>query len=1569
MSTSLLRLMALLTLLLSGPLFALGSSSDYSSLPVTAVEATPPLLLLAMSRDHELYKKAYSDYGDIDGDGQIDTTYKDSITYIGYFDSNFCYGYSSNKFSPIGPVDASTHKCTTHDGWSGNFLNWATMTRIDLIRTVLYGGKRVADPATSTGSVVLERELIPPDIHAFAKVYDDTVSGAAPLAALVPSTVASSGAITLCNVSQWPNSTALSGTLDTQTYYPPLLRVATAAYPNWASAELLQCQWSGTANTLGDGDRPSGNDAANAYQVRVERCVATQDGPVSQRCRRYDNGTAANSSDDLWKPVGLLQRYGESGKMRFGLMTGSYDKNSHGGVLRKEIGLLGGTEINLTTGQIIASGMIGTLDKLRIATYKRAGSSASSPGSYQGCGDYVSADYVRDGSCADWGNPLGEIYLEALRYLAGASSPTAAYLGGGESTMITGLGRLNSWIGLDPYAFGPNNAAVPCAQCAVLLISTSQGSFDSLRDAADWPSSGLPAGFDPAIATNAVQTMEGLNGATVLLGRVGTTSIDQECTPKLLAVGSLANADGICPEASSAEGSYGIAGLAYRAATEPLRSGYPKAKTFAVSVAEDLPTFSVTSGGKQARVIPLCRSKFGSSGWVKCSLINVVSEPNQTPPVECGNNSNYHSFRLTWEGVSWGSDYDFDVEQRLEYCEVGGALKVRTAVVRDQAGAEFNFGFTLLGTNPQLPANYPAEVVVAGGINGSNGLPSAFQSLSITGGAVTLQKPLWLAAKYGGFNDLDNDGTPANSQSDNREWDSINNLTGAATPDGDPDNYFQLRNPSSLEAALNRIFAAVAGEVASGTAAAVVANNVSGEGAVYQALYHPRVEVGNDAISWAGTLHALFIDSAGRLREDMNGDAKLDGCDVDPVVEIFFDSVNLPTGTKIRRFTGGSADCSTIGSPLVLSLSELKTVWNARDQLAQVPGGSSIAAQRVFPGTALADTGRAIYTTVDGSTLADFTSVLASAHFSKLNAVDATEATNIIDFIRGKEGIAGFRSRTIDYDGNGAKPWLLGDIINSSPAVVGPPNASHDLRYGDSSYAVFKNQYANRRQLVYVGANDGMVHAFNGGFWDENSKTFKLKSAPTSTEVEHPLGSELWAYVPKNLLPHLRWLTETNYPHVFYVDGSAQSFDAKIFTADADHPNGWGTILVIGMRFGGSPITIGADTFRSAYVVLDVTNPEQPPKLIAEITDPGLGFTTGLPALVRLASNKWELLFGSGPTSTTLPLSGSDAISTQNAQLYRYDLVTKAFVTGFSPRDLGITAATSFVGDPLAQDWSGDGLTDDVYFGLIGGAANAQSGGIYRLDLANNATAATQVLDSSRPIIAAPLAVRDDQGKRWLYAGEGKLLFSTDRPDNGQNTFYGVRLPDNGSTIAAADLLRTDQVQVATSGLLIDVNGNLNPLVDGTATLNDFTALKSYIANNKKGWRYQLAAPVLSDPSARIINPPVRSSSTLFFTDFMPPNGSSCDFGDSRLYGLNYQTGTAAPTAALGDTGNPNNALRLALPYLNLGQGLSSKPVVYVGEGGKTSIITQQETGAMTSTNVNSGATQGRKSWRRLPLR
>ncbi len=313
------------------------------------------------------------------------------------------------------------------------------------------------------------------------------------------------------------------------------------------------------------------------------------------------------------------------------------------------------------------------------------------------------------------------------------------------------------------------------------------------------------------------------------------------------------------------------------------------------------------------------------------------------------------------------------------------------------------------------------------------------------------------------------------------------------------------------------------------------------------------------------------------------------------------------------------------------------------------------------------------------------------------------QVERVVNFVRGEDQssttigtvtVPKMRSRQYKLTGGLDKTWRLGDIVSSSPTVVNRPAEGYHLIYRDDSYAEFVARYLNRRSVIYVGGNDGMIHAFNGGFYDRQKRKFLTRMAEPfidapdgsgnyngvydtgekfsdlnndgvwndAVQTDYSLGAELWAYVPFNLLPHLYWLTEENYEHVYYNDLTPKIFDAKIFTEEGDcnltpvgnscvHPEGWGTLMVVGMRFGGGNII--ADTNRndavdltdkkmsSAYVIFDITNPEEPPKVLAEITLPSQGYTTCYPAVVPIRgkktspatgrNNDWYLVFGSGP--------------------------------------------------------------------------------------------------------------------------------------------------------------------------------------------------------------------------------------------------------------------------------------------------------------------------------------------------
>ena len=147
--------------------------------PNIITTANKPMIMLTASKDHLLFGPVFTDFEDLDGDGVIDTTFKPDFKYYGYFDSTKCYDYSGGQFNPaakaietkivVGTVTNIKYSCSASNRyWSGNFLNWASMTRLDTVRKMLYGGYRSTD---TNGSTVLMGSRLVWDAHSFVKYY------------------------------------------------------------------------------------------------------------------------------------------------------------------------------------------------------------------------------------------------------------------------------------------------------------------------------------------------------------------------------------------------------------------------------------------------------------------------------------------------------------------------------------------------------------------------------------------------------------------------------------------------------------------------------------------------------------------------------------------------------------------------------------------------------------------------------------------------------------------------------------------------------------------------------------------------------------------------------------------------------------------------------------------------------------------------------------------------------------------------------------------------------------------------------------------------------------------------------------------------------------------------------------------------------------------------------------------------------------------------------------------------------------------------------------------------------
>ncbi|HED16024.1 MAG TPA: hypothetical protein ENI64_04280 [Gammaproteobacteria bacterium] len=863
---------------------------------------------------------------------------------------------------------------------------------------------------------------------------------------------------------------------------------------------------------------------------------------------------------------------------------------------------------------------------------------------------------------------------------------------------------------------------------------------------------------------------------------------------------------------------------------------------------------------------------------------------------------------------------------------------------------------------------------------------------------------LWLAGKYGGFNEKNFQTTtenPGNSYQPDQtdEWDEDG--------DGVPDNYVLANDPAKLVAGLTKAFSNIEGRISAGNAPAVVSDGFNGIGAFYQAIYSPKVRNNaGDEAQWVGQLHALFIDGSGRFREDGNKNGQLDDVSTDNIVELRYNPAATPgpARTQVYRYnTESDYTAGTPSSPLA-EIDDLNAIWKAADQLAKLDQ-SKIHQQRGYT-TKIVDNsgaGRYILTWKDKNAdgvvgPGEEVAFIASEMDENIMAVvDDAEADRVVAFIRGKEdGTLGYRSRSL-----GARRFLLGDVVNSAPVSVSLPNKSYDLLKGDTTYGAFRTQYRNRRHVVYVGANDGMLHAFNGGFYDASTKAFKLirpkESFESTTPKDQPLGSELWAYIPGNLLPHLQWLKELTYPHLYYVDGSPQAFDVNIFPEDSEHPNGWGTILVVNMRFGGGSVTYDHDgkgstpaiTARSAIVVLDITNPETPPNLIAEISDAKLGFTTSKPTLVIQRepgdnndwstpnTNNWYLAFGSGPIGSN---ALTQATSDQSARLYLYDLKLRQLVQFGGDNYLDLAISNAFVGDPASKNWGTDFMDDAIYYGTVAGSVGTPTGGLYRVPLNGSPLGTPSLLLSplpNQPFTTAPTFTLDFITKdRWVYAGTGRLFVNSDNQSATQQSFYGVKDPGSGNSwgsVSVSDMQNTTGLQVFSSGDMKDPNGVIpGGAVVGGDIINavnnsDFNRFRKYMLG-KKGWFVNFN--VGAKNSTRTIFASVTHQAFVLFPEYAPPLDVCTPEGNSRLNALFYRTGTAFAGIGLGDdtsTYNSNGDF-LTASFTQYSYGVLSTPGTFITQERRTKLILCDSTASCGGGLFDERlpASGGRRSWREI---
>ena len=1596
------------------------NSGDFNATPIVATDGGPPLVMLALSNDHQLFYKAFTDWDNLDGDaeGTIETTYKHEFDYEGYFDSYKCYSYNNNLFSPDYVTD--NKYCNPASGWSGNFLNWVAMTRMDEVRKVLYGGKRVVDTSNST---VLERALLPNDAHSYTKYYNGTDL---PLLTpfnniLVPSGIENdeNSGLTICNTTMPSNYSR--GTVNSSTVSdPPLMRVVKGNYQLWAANERYQCRFQGEDMDSGKGEGLNQNDPAitgiyaysdspqtsaqvgeGDYAVRVEVCK-TEALLGNERCKRYPNGN--------YKPIGILQEFGDDGTVKFGLMSGSYQKNKSGGVLRKNVANLD-DEVNSGTfsddravtsansdGTFTnAPGIIQTIDAFRIANYDYV------EGFYN---DLDSCRWGRNsfdnGSCTNWGNPFSEIMLECYRYFSGAAATPE--FNTDDSSIVNGL-TTATWS-------DPLNADNACANLSVIAFNTSSNSYDSdeLSGVSDLNTASTAEELTKSVGDGyGIDDPERITGGSYFVGEsggVGANDNDQLCTAKTIS--NLGIVQGSCPDAPRLEGSYGMAGIAHHVNINDIRddsssnglAGLQTVSTYGVSLTPSLPAVNIPVPGFTGRtitILPACRNGQNSTN---CGLVDFKIVKNYVETSVAGVYEG--AFYVNWEDSEQGGDYDQDMSGVLRYEISSNSLSITTDVFSESTGDRMGFGYVLNGVSPTVDGfqvHSGSNLFSYSSTNGAlcvdclttDGPSTKSYSIATSSSANLLESPLYYAAKWGGFTDIDGDGLP----NLDAEWDNTNNSTGAKTPDGVPDNYFLAINPGELITQLDAVLSDILTRTSSGSSAAVIANTSSGDGAIYQALYSPQIsDDDKNTVTWAGLLHGIFIDDSGRLREDTLQDGMLTNDDN----VIVYDYVESSDETFVQRYSvnpdGSTGDEN--GDPI--EIADIRSIWNARNELSKV---TDLVDQRNYT-RELASEKRYIFTSIDDEEIdfveGDFADT--STRGGRGNGRDNNSSyryldygnneddlEDLVNFIRGEEGLGNFRSRSLDFDADreGLESWILGDIVQSSPLVVASPSEDYDTVYGDADYANFVDLYKNRRHVVYVGANDGMLHAFNAGFYDAESKGFELTG--DNNELSHPLGSELWAYIPEAALPHLKWLAEPDYPHVYYVDGDVQSFDVNIFEGEDEdvYPGGWGTILVVGMGFGGGDYALDSDgngtddeVLRSSYMVFDITDPEAAPTLIAEISSEDIGYTKSTPTIVKervldingtVSINQWFLVFGSGPSGDNAVEGG---LSDSNGQMFAFDLSSKS-LAAFPVEYPG----DAFIGGVTSVDWDLDYKDDVIYYGTIGGSVMDPDGNVERGELnfgANSVDIDSSVLIEPNQKVAfsaTPTTYTDRSGDYWVFAGSGRFIAQADNFSDDQQYMFGIK-EDKGTTTAVTafpaslgDLVNTTGINVYSDGTLTNTSNASN-----VSTYDELVGL----VGSQRGWYFELPDPPNTTPRPvrmRVTTKAAIAGQSLVFTAY-EPTGLLCSAeGLGYIFAPSLFIGVTSDFAPLGedeDTTNENGSTLVNL-YESTGTGVPSAVSIHTDADGNDRAILQTTTGEIVVTEIGSAIIEGgRQSWQEIPI-
>ncbi len=1386
-------------------------SSDISQTPLFLTHPVAPIVMLTLSNDEQLYYNAFPEYADLNGDGKADKTYINDFTYYGYFDPGKCYSYDGSKFVP--QYLTSDHYCTQSTGqWSGNFLNWIAMARIDIVRKILYGGYRSTDTSNET---VLERTYLPNDTHSWVRYYDGS-----DIDKLTPFTAASSSSA----VVRSNDHTVGTGSVE---FY---INSTTGSTPQLGDQVVLTDANGGNAKLEGViTDYSSGGyDRSPKYTIQVTESNNVRSHKkwnLTDSTRAgvsFCNTTVAGSnrySEDVTAPPLIRAAQGDyslwaanerwqcrwfeeksytghpSIKSKFGVafsngndiaITG-LDANA-GNPRKNDVGL--GDKDYIARVQACVPGLIGT-EKCK--TYPDGDSKPI--GVLQEYGDngqidfgMVTGSYTKNKSGGVLRKNAGPITDEINESTDGTfKTPT------NDEGIIYTLNKFRL------YGYDTNNG----------YYNTGGSSGDDCPWALSSFNNGQCTNWGNPQSEMYLETLRYLAGKKA--NNNFTFSGDDKIPGLKIASWKdpLDSANYCTPldviDFNASVNSYDSDELQN---TSDIGAGSASSLTDTVGQGEGIDGKQWLVGETSSNSNQLCTAKqvdnFGT-------VLGICPEaPRLAGSYDIAGLAHYaytNSIRKDLPGEQIVKTYGVDLAPavpRIEIPQPGGTTPAVTILpaCRDTslnpAGNCSITGFQVISQDTQ---NGTGSFLIIwddseqGGDHDSD--MKGILSYSISGSSIqvttqTFAESTPYAMGFGYvISGTTDDGFHVSS--------GIHDFT-YSDPSGGADCHHRCK---LTDAASSRSY--------------TLGNSPAG--LLKSPLYY--------AAKWGG-----YVKSAGFPDTQSSWDGNGDGIPdnyyyaVDPA-KLASDLAKLFRGVATIAGSVASVAANSAvfnDNNLIYQAGFNSTDWSG-DLLAYKVLANGFAGPLQW--NAATELDQAYGQNPSGRDLVTWRPDKSKGVAFAWNSLSQSQraalgSQSLLAFIAGshaneQQNGGSYRNRTT----------LLGDIIDSNPVF------SHKEDFGDallpgsegSSYGAFLQSKANRTPMIYVGANDGMLHGFNAD-----------------------TGAEAFGYIPNALMAKLPELASPAYDknHQFYVDGNTTVADAYIATGNGSAA--WHTVLVGALGAGGS-----------AIYALDVTDPSNfsASDVLWEDSNSDTGFadlgaTIGQPTIARLNDGTWVAVFGNG-------------YGTDTASLFVVNLATGQLIAEIPVPTTGSNGLAS----PTTYDLTGDLNTDLVYAGDL-------QGHLWRFDISDTkpkkwgvsllftATDGTGSNAKAQPITVRPAAEPALNGGQMVYFGTGKYFGTSDGTNMDVQSFYGIW--DDGTTtgITRSDL----QQQVITD----QVAQNGRQLRATTANSVDWTT--------QKGWYIDLLPPSGTAQGERVVDNPQLNQGRILFATLIPAT-NPCDYKNS----------------------------------------------------------------------------------------